>query len=181
MGSSIDNILEQKNLQLSEWFGGLFTASGSFCITKRGEMAVGHIKYSLSASIGIHISRQEIVRDLVELVGGRPLQKKDGYFNRVTWEARSFQDVAVVVALLEQAACPLPVIVSKQLDIAKRFLKTKMHPGRSKDIDLADEVCEERTQLWTEMRELTRWKRSLEYQKGVKNGKEDVGEPAEGV
>lgn len=146
------------------WFGGLFAGAGSFYITTWGETAGARTRYVLAATIPFHVSRKETVSDLIEVFGiGRLVQKENNFFNRVSWEARTVQDVTMVVEMLEQLEWPLPVILNKQLEIARQFLDTKLPPGRPKDGELADQVQWARDQMYIEMQELTAWKKSTEY------------------
>lgn len=159
---------EKNSESLTEWFCGLFATSGSFYITTQGETAAGYPRYVLGATISIYVSRSDMFTDIVELVGGRLPQDEKSYYGRVTWRVHTFAEVSAVVELLDRADCPVPILILKQLDIAKRFLETKMPPGRPKDADLVGEIQWVRAQLHAEMLALMEWKKSLGRKKEKK-------------
>jgi len=172
-------LLEQEDYdQFPGWVGGLFAANGSFYITRSGETVAGRTRYLLCAAVRIHVSRKELVQDLIDLLGGRLILKKKGYYNRVTWEVRTVKGTTKIVELLDQVVWPMPTIINRQHDIARRWLAHKLLPGRPTDDELANDVQFFREQLYDEMRELTEYKRSLEFKR-----KEEIedGEDVEGA
>lgn len=157
------------------WFSGMFAVAGSFYISTWGETSSGRTRYVLAATIPFHVSRKEAVSDIIEVFGiGKLVQKRNNFFNRVSWETRTVKDVEVVVEILDQLQWPLPTILNKQLEIAKRFIETKMPSGRPRDTELADEVQWHRDQMYAEMQKLTAWKKSTEYKRPLK-GESDEG------
>ena len=153
------------------WFGGLFVSNGAFYITRSGTTSSGRDKYVVGATISVHISRKEVLGDVIEIFEiGHILQKKKTFYNREYWEVKTIREVSVVLELLDQLVWPIPVMLTKQMDIIRRFMATKMQAGRPRDPELADEVQWHRDEMYEEMKALTEWKKSIEYKEDLDAG-----------
>ena len=153
-------MIEQEDYdQKIGWFIGLFVGNGLIYMTRHGQDSRGWTRFKMHARVDLHITRYEVLHDIVELLNvGTVLRKKGRFAPRIIWETTNMDELEIVLEILEQAVTPLPKILHKQIGLAREFLETRMSPGR-KDEDMLEQVQWTRGRIYDALKNMKHWRK----------------------